>query len=174
MSSRDDERSHSQPLRMIYDTRRHVEEVRFQFIDEYRDCRLTTRTKRELASAALKYWSVLHEHRNDTAIDAEDLPDVSPSRERLGKQTRVRVPSKRLGKDKTTTYVPAIDELNPEYVIEVTRELDDLANKLGFGASTADTVPNDRASEDDLKTLLETRGQSDAVENLPSEQEGGT
>jgi len=160
-----------QRRRMIDEIRRHVRQVRFRFIDEYRDCRLRTQTKRELASAALKYWDVLHEHRNESILDGGDFPDVGPIRERMGRRVQISAKSKRLGKSRTTKQVPAIDQLNPEDIISVTRELDDCAKKLGFAAATTDSIPNDRASEDDLKGLLEARGQTEAVENLPTERE---
>lgn len=161
-----------QRRRMVNEIRRHVREVRFRFIDEYRDCRLTTQTKRDLASAAMKYWDVLHEHRNEQILDDDDFPDIGPIRNRLGRRVQITTKSKRLGKSRTTKQVPAIDELNPEYIIQVTRELDDCSKKLGFAAATADSIPNDKASEDDLRALLEARGQTEAVEKLPSEQGG--
>jgi len=136
----DDGNSDPQPARMIHDIRRHVKQVRFQYVDELRDCRLSTQTKRELASAALKYWDVLYEHRNESILDDSDIPDLSPIEDRLGETVQVRVSSKRLGQKTTTKQVPAIDGLNPEFILEATRKLDDMAKKLGFAASVEEKM----------------------------------
>lgn len=158
------------PTKLIHDVQKDVKMTRWQYHSE-----LTTRggastaTRRELATAALRYYDVLRPLQGKPVVDEEDYPDMRPITSRLGREVRVTVPSQRLGVDETTTTVPAIDELNPEYVMQVIEELDEVAVKLGFAASTADGVHNDEATHDDLEALLTARGQTDAVEHLPGE-----
>ena len=167
-----DDSSDPQPTRMIYDTRRYVQQIRNRFWEEGVNGGFSPSTKRDLATVAIQYWDMLCELRDESVLDDGDFPDITPIRSRIGRQTEVVTKSKRLGQSTTLKTVPAITELSDWYLVELTQELDDLAKKLGFAATTADRVPNDRASEDDLKGLLEARGQTEAVENLPSQQEG--
>lgn len=171
MTMSDDERNHPQPARMIYDTRRYVQQIRNRFWEEGVNGGFSPSTKRRLATAAIQYWDMLYEFRSESILDDGDFPDISPVRDRIGRQTEVVTKSKRLGQSTTLKTAPAITELSDWYLVELTKELDDLAKKLGFAATTTDRVPNDRASEEDLKGLLEARGQTEAVENLPSQQE---
>ena len=158
------------PTRLIHDVQKDVKMTRWQYHRELtRRGGASTGTRRELATAALRYYDVLRPLQGKPVVDEEDYPDMRPITSRLGHEVRVTVPSQRLGVDETTTTVPAIDELNPEYVILVINKLDEVAVTLGFGPSTADGVHNDEATHDDLEALLTARGQSDAVEHLPGE-----
>jgi len=102
----------------------------------------------------------------------DGLPDVEPLRDRLGHETKqLQQSSAGLKRGGGYDWQPAVLDVAVEDILELLDQLDDAANKLGFSASATEKLPNDRASEDDLKALLETRGQSEAVDNLPSEQE---
>jgi len=136
MSSADDS-SDPQPTRMIYDMRRHVQQIRNRFWREGVDGGFSPSTKRELATAAIQYWDCLWEFREESILDDGDFPDVSPIRDRIGQRTEVVTKSKRLGQSTTVKTVPAVTELSDWYLVELTEELDDLAKKLGFSAKAA-------------------------------------
>ena len=129
-----DEQSHPQPARMIYDTRRHVQQVRNEFWREGINGGSAPGTKRELAAAAIQYWDMLYEFRSESILDEGDFPDISPVRDRIGEHVEVLAESKRRGKSKELKTVPAITELNDWYLLELTEDLDDCAKKLGFSA----------------------------------------
>jgi hypothetical protein len=95
---------------------------------------------KELASVCLEYSSLLREFRDEPAVDRDDFPDVTPIRNRLGKKTRIKTESKRRGGGITYKEAPAVLELDPQYLVEVTHALDDLSQKLGFGAAAAQQV----------------------------------
>jgi len=130
----------SDPERMIHEMQRYVKQTRGKYVDEMAQARLTTQTRRELATAAVKYWDMLHEHQDETILDPGDFPDIEPIERRLGRHVETTVPSKRRGKTRATDDVPAIDELDPNYCVKVTRQLDKCAKKLGFGASVKDQL----------------------------------
>jgi len=154
---------------LIERVQRDVKECIFRYRAEAAVGGAALQTRRELINGALRYHEVLRTLRNDPAVDDGDFPDMSPIENRIGKQVTVFVESNRIGVDETTKKVPAIDGLDPEFVLELIRELDDVATQLGHGPTSRDTVPNDKATHDDLQALLSARGQTDAVENLPGE-----
>jgi len=106
-------------------------------------------------------------------IDDGDIPDISPIRQCLGRTTEVETPTKRRGGGVAYEKRPAVDGLDYWFLEDVARQLEAASKKLGFWPDATDTVHNDRVSEGDLKALLETRGQTEAVENLPGEGNGG-
>jgi hypothetical protein len=54
-------------------------------------------------------------------------------------------------------------------IVDMTEDLDDLAKTLGFGAAANTDVDRDEFSEEDLATLVQTRGQSDATDDIPDD-----
>lgn len=168
----DDRPNEPRPAGLIYDTREYVQEVRNHYWDTGVDGETSPEMKKHLAKAAIKYWDVLYEFRDETVLDDGDFPDIGPVRQRLGRQTEVIAESAGRGRGMTTRQVPAVDELSAEYLLELTEQLDDLAKTLGFAASAREQTPRDRASMADLKGLLSARGQDEAIEKLPDEDGG--
>lgn len=125
--------------------------------------------KRKLAAAALSYYEALQIYKDETVVDEGDFPDMSPIRDRMFREKRVRTRCKRSGDGHTYKTVPAISELNGEYVIDVTHQLDQLAKQLGFEPSARDTTPHDDIGHDDLAALLENRGQDEALDKIPGD-----
>jgi hypothetical protein len=164
----DDDRD-SKPTRLIYEMREHVQRVRNRVWDAGVDGELSVENKRLLAKAAIKYWDVLYEFREATVLSKDDFPDISPVRSRIGKTTQVSAPSPRRGDAENFKPAPAVDELPQDYLIELTEDLDDLARKLGFGASERDATPHDDIGHDDLAALLEARGQDEALDKVPGD-----
>jgi len=130
----------SDPERMIHEMQQYIKRTRGRYIDELAQAQLSTATRRELATAAVKYWDMLHEYQDEKILDPGDFPDIGPIEQRLGETVEASVRSKRRGKKRGTDDVPAIDELNPNYCIQVTRQLDKCAKKLGFGASVKEQL----------------------------------
>lgn len=137
MSSYSDDSDDPQPKRLIYKKKEQLQAVRDRFWEEGVEGGFSPRTKRYIATVALQFWDVLHEHRDESVLSDDDFPDVSPIRDRLGRQTKVPVESPRRGGGKTLEDVPAVNDLNDWYLIDVTEQLDDLAKKLGFAAKAA-------------------------------------
>jgi hypothetical protein len=165
--SDDDERSDSAPARLIYRMREHVQQVRNQFWREGINGQPSAATKRELATACIQYWDVLYEFRDESVLEEGDFPDVEPVRSRVGQMTERLEQSGRRGGSQTVRQVPAVMELDGWYLVSLTKDLDDLANRLGFGASTREATPHDDISHDDLAALLEARDQDEALEKVP-------
>ena len=150
----DDDRGDPQPKRLIYDIREHVQRVRNRFWEEGVNGQFNPQTKRLLATAAIQYWDVLYEFRDETVLNDGDFPDVSPVRSRIGETTEVLGESNRRGGGQEMRTVPAVTELDDWYLIELTESLDDLAKRLGFGATAKDTTPHDDIGHEDIAALL--------------------
>lgn len=142
MSSYPDDRNDDpQPKRLIYEKKEQLQQIRDRFWAEGVEGGLNPQTKRYIATVALQFWDVLYEYRNESILSEGDFPDISPVRDRIGRQTEVVSTSKRLGQSTTLKRVPAVNELDDWYLIELTEKLDDLANKLGFSASATTSRP---------------------------------
>jgi hypothetical protein len=128
------------PSQMIGKKRQRAAKLRDLYIRQAIDDDVSDELVKELASVCLEYWSLLREFRDEPAVDDDDFPDVKPIRSRLGEKTQVRAESKSRGHDYTYEKVPAVLELDPEYLFELTHALDDLSQQLGFGAAAAQEV----------------------------------
>jgi hypothetical protein len=128
------------PSQMIGKKRQRAAKLRDAYLRQAIDDDVSDELVKELASVCLEYWSLLREFRDEPAVDAEDFPDVTAIRTRLGQKTQVRTEAKGRDRGMTTEKVPAVLELDPEYLVEVTHALDDLSQKLGFGAAAAQEV----------------------------------
>jgi len=163
------ERDDPEPRRMIYEIRRRVQAARNRYWADGVDSDLSSDTHRELAIAALQYHDVLYEFRDESVLGDDDWPDVEPLRERVNKTVRRREQSEVFGEPATTKEVPAVQMIPAEQLVELTESLDDLAKKLGFGANASTDVERDDFSEEDLAALVETRGQTDAIDDTPDD-----
>jgi len=163
----DDDPAARLPSQMIGKKRQRAAKLRDLYIRQSVDNDVSNELIKELASVCLEYWSLLREFREEPAVDPEDFPNIKPLRSRLGDTTRVKTESKERGKSMRYKQVPAVLELDPQYLIEVTHALDDLSQKLGFGARATDTTEHDEVNQDDLAHLLEKRGQDEALDNIP-------
>jgi len=164
-----DDRDDPEPRRMIYEIRRRVQAARNQYWADGVDAEVSDRTHRELAIAALQYYDVLYEFRDESVLEEDDWPDVEVLRERVGKTVRRRERSDVFGEGTTVREVPAVSEVPVAEIVDMTENLDDLAKTLGFGAAANTDVDRDEFSEEDLATLVQTRGQSDATDDIPDD-----
>ena len=153
-----DDRAANIPTRMIGEKRRRVQRLRDLYYNRTIEQDVSGELVKELASVSLEYWSILREFRDLPAVDEEDLPDMAPIQSRLGQTVQVITESKRRGGGQTTQEVPAVQELDPQYLIEVTHELDDLAQLLGFGAEASADDVTDEISEEHLRNAFQPQG----------------
>lgn len=165
----DDDSGDPQPKRLIYDMRARVQQIRNRFWEEGVGGQFSATTKRDLAVVAIQYWDMLYEFRDEQVLDEGDFPDITPVRSRIGKTTEVLADSPRRGGGVEVEAAPAVSELDDWYLLELTEQLDDLANRLGFAASAREATPHDDIGHDDLAALLEARGQEEALEKVPGE-----
>lgn len=155
------------PSQMIGKKRQRAAKLRDAYLRQAIDDDVTDDLVKELASVCLEYWSILREFRNEPAVDEDDLPDMAPIHNRLGRKTTIQTEGKRRGDDLNEREAPAVLELDPRYLVEVTHALDDLSQKLGFGARATETTEHDKVNHNDLAHLLEQRGQDEALDNIP-------
>jgi hypothetical protein len=124
------------PKKLIYEAKEYAHRARQQVnSDGIEYGNMPVSDKRLLAKAALKYWDVLHEFRDESVLSEGEVPDISPVRSRVGRTTERFVESNEIGGDFDIKQVPAVDELNGQYLYELTKAFDDVASTLGFGAS---------------------------------------
>jgi len=157
------------PKRLIHDRQEELEAVLDVFTGNAANVTLTPRMKREIATRIMNFWRVLSKYEGESVLSDEQLPDVSPIRERLGKETRV-VDNKE-GRKRGETYdaAPAVDELDYWYLHDVAHELERVAKKLGFMPDATDRPETSQFDESDLVTLVSARGQEAALEDAPDD-----
>jgi hypothetical protein len=71
----------------------------------------------------------------------------------------------------TYEQVPAVEELNFWQLEQIAGDLEAAAKKLGFWAPAKDQTEHNEVTHNDMKGLLQARGQEQAIQNLPGEQE---
>ncbi len=169
MSNYDDDTKSTRAERLIHDVREEAFAVRRMISRHGVDGRTDPETKRQLAAAAYEYWDVLYEHRDERILDEGDFPDIEPVESRLGTTVQVPVESTRRGGGQQMQSVPAVSELDQQYLMQLTKQLDDCRKKLGFGASVREKTPHDDPDHGDLAALLKARGQDEALEKVPGE-----
>lgn len=136
-------------------------------------------TKQEVAVALADYHDVLLDYADERALDVawdERLP-VDPDA-LLGETVTVEqsVPARNRAAAETVD-VPAAATLAAHQLLSLAKELDAIAKELGFAASAKKPTPGEEASMGDLRGLLKSRGQDQALEFLPEgddEQEAVT
>lgn len=153
-----DDRGANIPTRMIGEKRRRVQGLRDLYYRKSIDQEVSGEFVKELASVSLEYWGILREFRNLPAVDDDDLPDMQPIQSRLGKTVDIMTESGRRGRQLTMEEVPAVQELNPQYLIEVTHDLDDLAQLLGFGAAASADDVTDEIDPAHLENAFRAQG----------------
>ena len=162
-----DEPASRLPSQMIGEKRRRASKLRDMYYRQSVETDVSNELIKELASVCIEYWSVLREFRDEPAVEDEDYPDVEPIRKRLGRESeRITKSSGTWDNELTYKKGPAVLELKPEYLVELTHELDDLSQILGFGAAAVKTTRHDKTNRSDLEALLKARGQDKALQNL--------
>lgn len=169
MSNDYDDDSDNRSEKLIQDRQERLEDVLDVFTGQAADVSLTPEMKREIAVHIANYHRVLSKFEGESVLSSGDIPDITPIRERLGRETKVMTQSG--GWDNSYSYEtrPAVDELGFAYLQETANDLEAAAKKLGFWPGADTDVDSDDFSEEDLVTLLNARGQSDAIEDAPND-----
>lgn len=134
MSDRDDG-DDPRARRLIMEIRHRVQASRNQVWHELVNYGgVSDSSKRDLATAAVQYWDVLSEFRDDRA-DEWDEEGVDDLKTLLTEEVPVEVPSSGRSRATNTELRPAIVQVQPTALIEATKRLDKLAKSLGFSAA---------------------------------------
>ena len=169
MSSQyDDEDTNLRAKRIVDETQEEVQAVRNRVWSQHLRGGVGMAGRRRLAEVVVQYWDVLKKHRDEN----EDLWQECGLHQirDLAFQTR-SVPQQAAGHTSATQSVdvPALVALDISQLLKLTDRLDDFAKHLGFAPPTKDRTPHDDGTMDDLRYLLEARGQSEALERLPDQ-----
>jgi hypothetical protein len=127
-------------------------------------------TKRQVACALADYRDLLCDYRDERALQTpwdERTPNPDDVDRLLRETTTIEEPVAYRKSATRTREVPLAHEVDADWLLDVADELDAIAKELGFAASASDPTPNDEADMGDLRGLLETRGQTEALDRLP-------
>ena len=86
-----------------------------------------------LSHAVLAYYDAMMEFE----AEIDGLPDIEPLLSRVRETTEIVVQSSRRGGGRTTEEVPAVVDVPAEQLIQMSKQLDDVAAELDF----TDSVP---------------------------------
>lgn len=163
----DDDSGDVRAKRLIQDRLERLEATLDQFSYQAATVQLTPDMKREIAVHIVNLHRVLSNYEGETVLDDGDIPDISPIRERLGRETQIPSQSARRGGGTSYETRPAVDELGFEYLERVANQLERVAKKLEFWAPAPDKTEHDQFDHGDLAHLLDQRGQDEALEKVP-------
>lgn len=159
MSKVDKQQQHrSAANRMVYEAREHLQAVRNQFWRERVQGEPSPQVRRELAIAALQLYDVLYEHREDEVVKTDWGESAATKLQSLLDET-VEVTQDTPGRSTNAIKVerPAIMAVSPDEMLQMTKELDDLAKTLGFSANTADGTTRTEITPEMIDAVEEWR-----------------
>lgn len=155
----DDDSTDGRPKQIVYDH----EMAALSAVQEYRRQKLgpvpvTEAVRRELAERALAYREVLHKYREKDALDpAWDERDIHWIETKQNQLINVEQPSPRRNSNTETVEKPAILAVDPERIVGVIRELEDVADELGFTAATSGATHRTEIDDDLIEEVEEWR-----------------
>jgi hypothetical protein len=126
--------------------------------------------KRSLACALADFRDLLVDHHDARALETpwDERPvDVDVVDELLTRTTTTERRLPRRGAPKQVEEVQLVATVDSRVLIEIAKELDQIALELGFAATPDQPTPEDEASMSDLRGLLKARDQSEAMDKLP-------
>jgi len=135
----DGDDTHSKEL--IQERQKRLESVLDMFTHRAADVSLTPEMKREVAVHVVNFHRVLSKFEGESVLSDDDIPDISPISDRLGRTTSIVRSRSRLGGGWESEQVPKINELDFWYLKEVADELEQAAKKLGYWGSAEATRP---------------------------------
>lgn len=128
---------------------------------------------RQLLCAALgDYRDVLWDYHDERALETpwdERAVDVDVVEQWLSQTVKSNDDLPRRGDAQTAVTVPMSRHVPATQLLHVAKELDAIAKELGFAAPAKDPTPNEEAELSDLRGLLKSRGQTEAMDNLPGD-----
>lgn len=136
---------------IISDIRAEVISLRSQYETERPDVR--PQTEEKLRNVTVMYYNALREFRNEDVISQEWEQENGPVQlERLISETAtVHQQTPGHGATSEPTELPLIKTVDLSVLVETTRVLDDIANKLGFSAAVNTRRPMYDAGKRDLE-----------------------
>jgi hypothetical protein len=122
---------------MILNVQKMVVQTRMTYYNQltHRET-ITKELHRELASRVLQYADVLRVFQD--RID--DFPNVDRVRQKMGQMEPVEVEAPGDTRNRIVEEQPAVLSIDADDLLQMTNELDDIAQQLGFGAD-ADVEP---------------------------------
>lgn len=142
MSQYDDADRGSAADRLIYDAREQLQAVRREFWRQRVTGTVSPRVKQELAVASLTLYDILWEHRDEQKIRNEwEESHVDQLRELLDETVAVESQTAGDSPNSKTETRPAIMSADADWLLSMSKRLDELAKDLGFGASIASSRP---------------------------------
>jgi len=140
-----------QPKELIYEMRRQMQAARNRYWQQQVTGSISEQVHQELATRLVQYHDVLHEFRDH----ANDWPDISAVRERLGREVEVQTEGTGLGRGWQLERRPAITQIPAEQLVEMSKQLDDIACDLGFSAPVTEGPDKDVISQEVVKSTLD-------------------
>lgn len=140
-----------QPKELIYEMRRQMQAARNHYWQQQVTGSISEQVHQELATRLVQYHDVLYEFRDKT----DGWPDISAIRERLGREVKMQAKAPGLGRGTQWEHRPAITQIPAEQLVEMSKQLDDIACDLGFAAPVTEETDKDVISQDVVKSTLD-------------------
>lgn len=159
MATSEQDSDDRQPKRVVYEH----ELAALAAIKEYRQWKFSDRPvpdtiTRQLAEEALAFREVLHKYRTKDALDPEwGDRDIHWIDDYQNRTVLVEEPSPRRNSNTVTEERPAILTVDPERLIDVIRNLDDIADELGFSATIEESTPRVEINNELIEEVEEWR-----------------
>jgi len=150
----DDEGTGGAERRDISQTRRYVKDVRAQYYQQLNSGGVGQQIHRDLQTAVLRYWDVLHEFDEDIPEFWEEHNlDAIP---RLAEETvTVTRPTAGYGSGSERTTKPKIATVPATRLVQITHTLDRAAKELGFAAEPEEGITRTEITEDEIEEFQE-------------------
>jgi hypothetical protein len=114
--------------------------------------------RRDLAAAALDYYSVLHEHRDEEALDPHwDERDIAWLEDLAGETVEMEQSLPRSNGATTSVERPAILAVDASRLRDLILELNDVAKELGFSARVEESTTRTEITDEMLDKVEEWR-----------------
>jgi hypothetical protein len=127
-------------------------------------------TKTEAVKAALGYFNELKEHRDERAVrERWEESGVGSLEAYLYETTEVERPAPGDTSATTSETVPRVHALEPQQLSRIIDELNELAKDLGFAPRVNEPTPRDDPDMNDIRGLLQARGQTEAAGRVPEQ-----
>jgi len=162
MSSNDQQESGFSPAyRLIHHYREHATAALDRYHSALVNDRMNEQIRLDLATAALNYYKVLHEFRDDDALDEEWYDrGIAWIEDAAGKQIVVEKSLPRANGATTTTTQPALASTPAEDLEQLILELNDVARELGFSAETTKSTTQTEISDEMMDKVKEWQQQN--------------
>lgn len=142
MMSKANDDGYSPSNRMIMEAREHLQAVRNQFWRERIRGQPSPEIRRELAVAGLQLFDVLWEHREEEVVKHDwQESNVGDFISLLNETVEMQQPTPGDSQNSRTESMPALMALSADRLLQMTKDLDQLAKELGFSAEISQSRP---------------------------------